>query len=397
MSGWRRCALGDVITLRSGGTPSKANPSYWDGGLPWISSKDMGPIYLHNAQDHVSESAVGNGTRSIEPGTILMVVRSMILAREVPIGITQARACFNQDLKAVIPARDIDNQFLLYWLLANRPDILGIVDEAGHGTKRIQTDRLLALPLDLPPLPTQRRIASILGAYDDLMEVNRRRIAVLEEMARGLFEEWFVRFRFPGHEAVPILHTPEGPLPEGWSFEPLGILADIQWGDTSKTKKAYTPDGYRAYSASGPDGYMSYYDFDRTGVVLSAIGAKCGKTWLARGQWSCIKNTMRFWARDGHVSTEYLFLALSDPERWPRRGAAQPFISLGDARKIKLIRPDLPTLTRFDAMASSTLALADNLRDQNERLAASRDLLLPRLISGQLSVRDAERELEEAA
>lgn len=88
--------------------------------------------------------------------------------------------------------------------------------------------------LPLPPLATQRRIASILSAYDDLIEVNRRRIAVLEEMARGLFEEWFVRFRFPGHEAVPILDTPDGALPEGWTWGTLGDLLSLPYGKALK-------------------------------------------------------------------------------------------------------------------------------------------------------------------
>lgn len=76
----------------------------------------------------------------------------------------------------------------------------------------------------LPPIETQRRIAAILGAYDDLIEVNRRRVKLLEEMARGLFEEWFVRFRFPGHETVHILDTPNGMLPDGWRW---GTASDL--------------------------------------------------------------------------------------------------------------------------------------------------------------------------
>jgi type I restriction enzyme S subunit len=249
----------------------------------------------------------------------------------------------------------------------------------------------------MPSRQNQERIAEILGAYDDLIEVNRRRVAALEEITQGLFEEWFVRFRFPGHEAVPMVDKPEGLLPEGWRWSSLGELADIQWGDTSTTKKAYVPQGYTAFSASGADGYMAHFDYDRVGVVLSAIGAKCGKTWLARGQWSCIKNTMRFWSKSEGVSTEFLYLATSEPDQWPKRGAAQPFISLGDAKKIPLVKPERSVSERFGLIASNTLEMVSNLTEQNTVLATSRDLLLPRLISGQLSVTAATRELEDAA
>ncbi len=80
------------------------------------------------------------------------------------------------------------------------------------------------MEIALPPIEEQRRIASILSGYDDLIEVNRRRVAILEEMARRLFQEWFVHLRFPGHEAVAVHDTPSGPLPEGWSCRPLGQL-----------------------------------------------------------------------------------------------------------------------------------------------------------------------------
>ena len=290
-------------------------------------------------------------------------------------------------------AGKLDDVFLKHVL--NARDIAGYI--TGAAQPKLTQANLKRIVIALPNIETQRRIASILGAYDDLIEVNRRRIAVLEEMARGLFEEWFIRFRFPGHEAVPIEDTPDGPLPKGWTLEALGALADIQWGDTSTTKKSYTPNGFRAYSASGPDGFMPKFDSDRVGVILSAIGAQCGKTWLARGQWSCIKNTMRFWARAGGVGTEYLYLALSAPDKWPKRGAAQPFISLGDARKIKILQPAKNISTRFEASVAPMLELTDTLALQNECLAAARDLLLPRLISGQLSVTQAERDVEEAA
>ncbi len=82
------------------------------------------------------------------------------------------------------------------------------------------------LIVTLPPLPIQRKIAAILSAYDDLIENNTRRIALLEEMAQALYREWFVHFRFPGHESVPLVDSPLGPIPEGWQMAKLGEVAD---------------------------------------------------------------------------------------------------------------------------------------------------------------------------
>ncbi|GBD27862.1 hypothetical protein HRbin30_03219 [bacterium HR30] len=130
--------------------------------------------------------------------------------------------------------------------------------------------------------------------------------------------------------------------PKGWRRRRLGEVADVNWGDTNTTKASYTAAGFPAFSASGLDGYLPYADFDRTGVVLSAIGADCGKTWLAKGKWSCIKNTIRFWATDPEVDTEFLYWLTRDPSFWPKRGSAQPFISQGDARAVEIAYPPLP-------------------------------------------------------
>ena len=130
--------------------------------------------------------------------------------------------------------------------------------------------------------------------------------------------------------------------PATWERAELGQVADVNWGDTRVTKAAYVPAGHVAYSASGPDGFLPYADFERVGVVVSAIGADCGKTWLAKGRWSCIKNTLRFWATHPSVDSAFLYWLTRDPAIWPKRGSAQPFISQGDARSLEIAYPPLP-------------------------------------------------------
>jgi type I restriction enzyme S subunit len=137
------------------------------------------------------------------------------------------------------------------------------------------------------------------------------------------------------------------------------------------------------------DGKLDHYDFDRKGIVLSAIGAQCGKTWLARGKWSCIKNTIRFWSKDEYVSTEFLFIATEGQDFWPRRGAAQPFISQGDAERISIVIPDRTTMKRFTTFTTATLERIATLQAQIQNLCRTRDLLLPRLLSGHIDLEAA--------
>lgn len=144
---------------------------------------------------------------------------------------------------------------------------------------------------------------------------------------------------------------------EGETYR-LGELADVSWGDTNTTKSAYETDGYPAFSASGRDGFLPYADFDRTGVVVSAIGANCGKTWLAKGQWSCIKNTMRMWSTSPLLDTEYLYWLSTRSNFFPIRGSAQPFISQGDARALRI---SLPPISEQKAIAHILGALDDKI------------------------------------
>ncbi|WP_050578450.1 restriction endonuclease subunit S [Rhizobium leguminosarum] len=392
---WRSMALGDLVTLRSGGTPSKANAEYWDGNIPWVSSKDMKSLRLQDTQDHVSEVAIGKGTRLVEANTILMVVRSMILAKELPVSITSRQMAFNQDIKAILPNDLIDNSFLLYVLLCRRDDILGLVDEAGHGTSRIQTDRLLSLPVPVPPLPIQRRIAAILGSYDDLIEVNRRRIAVLEEMTRGLFEEWFIRFRFPGHEEVPIFDTPDGPLPEGWTRASLESFVVLQRGfDLPKGRRV---DGdIPVFSAGGLHGGHNEYKVSGPGIVTGRSGTIGQVHLIMENFWPL--NTTLYVREFKRAGPAYAMLLLQhmDLSKYSG-GAAVPTLNRNHIHDIMLPAAPQALIDKFESFAFTNLQCIRTIEKQNERLAASRDLLLPRLISGQLSVAQAERELEEAA
>ena len=143
----------------------------------------------------------------------------------------------------------------------------------------------------------------------------------------------------------------------------LGAVADVNWGNTAVTKKAYVQQGFQAYSASGPDGFVDWAEHDTPGVVVSAIGAQCGKTWYAQGQWTPIKNTLWFRSTDPEVETRFLYYATADPSAWPRRGAAQPFISKGDAQDLPLMLPALET----QRAVVMILRFFDDLIENNQR------------------------------
>lgn len=254
----------------------------------------------------------------------------------------------------------------------------------------------------------QKAIAHILGTLDDKIELNRRMNETLEQMARAIFKSWFVDFepvrakmsgRWKKGESLPglpahlwdlfpdrLVPSELGDIPEGWGIVRLGDVSDLNWGDTNVTKKSYVSNGYTAFSAKGPDGFLPYYDYDRTAIVLSAIGENSGLTWLAQGKWSCIKNTMRFWSIDESLPTEYLFYATCNKIFWPLRGSAQPFISQQDARNRLIMRPIGPLGKYFGNMVEPLHKKSFYVSTESKQLASLRDILLPRLISGKIHI-----------
>jgi len=234
-------------------------------------------------------------------------------------------------------------------------------------------------------IDAQNRIAEILSALDDKIELNRQTNATLEAIAQAIFKEWFVDFNFPGATGE-LVESELGLIPEGWRVVQLGEVSDLSWGDTKTTKNSYSSEGYIAYSASGPDGYLPYYDFSRDGIVVSAIGAYSGKTWFAHGYWSCIKNTIRFWSTDDNLSNEYLYLYTSPKGFWPLRGSAQPFISQTDAREKRIIYPGNHLARYFGEVLQPLFQLIRRNDDEAFTLSQTRDSLLPKLMNGEIEV-----------
>lgn len=247
----------------------------------------------------------------------------------------------------------------------------------------------------LPPIDVQCRIAAILGAYDDLIEVNRRRIVLLESTARGLFEEWFIRFRSSGHESGEIVDTPHGPRPATWKHVRLDEILVLQRGFDLPTS-ARSPGPFFVISASGRHGVHTEAKVKGPGVVTGRSGT-IGKVHLVFEDHWPLNTTLyvKEFKRGGPAFASLLLKRLNLATS--SSGAAVPTLNRNHVHGLPIAVPPNDLVDQFEDVAMVWLRLAHNLESQIERLTASRDLLLPRLISGQLSVAAAERELLKAA
>ena len=172
---WLRVPLGECGEWRGGGTPSKSRAEFWEGTIPWVSPKDMKALHISDAQDHISEAAVeGSSVRKIPPGSLLMVVRGMILARAFPVALTTGDVTINQDMKALLPFERDMRDYLLLALRAFEPEVLATVERSSHGTCKLKTEFLHGLTMPIPPLAEQRRIVArvdqLMALVDELEE-----------------------------------------------------------------------------------------------------------------------------------------------------------------------------------------------------------------------------------
>jgi type I restriction enzyme, S subunit len=176
--GWKREPLGECARFFSGNTPSKENPDFWAGDFPWVTAKDMKTLCLTRSELGLSEK--GKAVAAIAPKqSVLVLTRGMTLLKDLPVGIAMQEVGFNQDVKAMIAKPDVDPWFLAYQLIANKPQILDLVDTAGHGTGRLDTELLKAFEIPIAPLLEQRKAVRIIQCWDDAIVTSEHRASAL--------------------------------------------------------------------------------------------------------------------------------------------------------------------------------------------------------------------------
>lgn len=189
---WPLVPLGDLVNFYSGGTPSKADEAYWSGDVPWFSARDMKTPRLSAATRHLSEDAFERTPlRKLPAGTVTLVVRGMILAHTLPVAILDVPAAINQDLKALLPRRELDPGFLAAMLRAQQAGILAQVSTAAHGTKKLDSRVLENVSIPFPPIEDQRRVAAILDHTDSLRSNRLQAIAHLDALVESVLVTMF--------------------------------------------------------------------------------------------------------------------------------------------------------------------------------------------------------------
>lgn len=186
---WKVVPLLDVCRFQSGGTPSKKNPEFWQGAIPWVSPKDMKRPRLDDVPDHISQEALESGSKLAPAGSVFVVVRGMILAKTVPVALAKVPMAINQDMKAIVPGPKLRSDFLLYALETLRENLFKKVGRSGHGTATLMGHEVAAFKIPLPDLQTQEEIASAIQNLERKKELHEEKRTQLQDLFRTLLHE----------------------------------------------------------------------------------------------------------------------------------------------------------------------------------------------------------------
>jgi type I restriction enzyme S subunit len=224
-----------------------------------------------------------------------------------------------------------------------------------------------------------------LSAYDELIKNGQQRIRILEEMIRALYREWFVHFRCPGHENHPRVLSSLGEIPQGWEVKPLFELTKVNYGKNLSIKKLADDGAYPVYGAAKIIGRFTEYTREHRTIICGCRGS-VGEMQITRPQCFVTNNSFIF---DPTHPDNFFWLYHSLKERGLRDvigGAAQPQITLEGISSVEIVTPPLPVRTRYQQTVSAMFEQVWTLDRQTQNLCRTRDLLLPRLLSGDCAV-----------
>ncbi len=186
---WDVVKLSSVCSFQSGGTPSKQNPGFWEGTIPWVSPKDMKRPRLADVTDHISQEALESGSKLAPAGSVFVVVRGMILAKTVPVALAEVPMAINQDMKAIVPGTKLRSDFLLYALETLRGALFKKVGRAGHGTAILMSSEIANFKIPLPDLNTQHQVAAAIHTLETKKELHEQKLAHLQYLFRTLLHD----------------------------------------------------------------------------------------------------------------------------------------------------------------------------------------------------------------
>lgn len=368
--------LGTVSRGRSRHRPRDAAHLY-GGPHPFIQTGDVkhAGLYINSFTQTYTEAGLAQS--KLWPAGTLCITIAANIADTAILGID---ACFPDSVIGfVADPKRADTRFVKY-LFDATIKIRAQQFSQGATQDNLSQEKLLSLEFEIPEVEEQKRIADILSSYDDLIDNNRRRMALLEDSARQLYREWFVRLRFPGHEHTPMVDG----VPQGWERAPLESALVLQRGFDLPTQDRQDGE-VPIYGSTGILGHHNQAKAAAPGVVTGRSGTLGEVQYVDQDYWPL--NTA-LWVKEFKRVTPLfaLFLLREMDLKQFNGGASVPTLDRKSVHRVDVLIPSQQMLRTFDELAVDVFAQVKKLASQNQKLRQARDLLLPRLMNGELAV-----------
>jgi type I restriction enzyme S subunit len=399
------------------GTQLKAS-DYVEHGTPVINVRNigLGTIRTEKLEFLAPETVERLSSHLLRSGDIVFgrkgAVERHVLIRREQNGWFQGSDC----LRLRISGSRLDSRFVSYSFLTDEHK-QWMMNQCSHGATMASLNQeiIWRIQLRFPALKTQRKIAAILSAYDDLIENNTRRIAILEEMAQAIYREWFVHFRFPGHEQARFVDSPLGRIPEGWR---VAVLSDVAEINALSVKKGKEPHEINYVDIAS----VSTGRIDEVRPLRFAEAPGRARRVLRHGDviWSTVRPNRKSFClvldppsnmigSTGFAVVSctkapfsYVYLAITTEDFVGylvnhATGSAYPAVNSSDFEKATILVPNGQILQKFHELVEPMVLKINRMLSKNRILREARDLLLPKLISGQLDVEALDIETGELA
>ena len=367
------------VNIFSGGTPSTKNEKFWNGEFYWLSSGETKNSYIRKTEKTITKLGVEkSSTRLAKIGDIVIASAGQGKTRgQVAYCLTDTY--INQSIIAIRTKKELLNSQYLFYNLSSRYNELRLLSDSSSSRGSLTVKIFEELDIDLPKIEKQNKIAKILSNYDDLIENNNKRIKILEEMAQKIYKEWFVDFKFPGHETATFRQTKLG--------------SEVMPKKGKNITKATIKEGNVPVVAGGiePAYYHNVPNTIAPVITVSASGANAGYINLYHNDiWasdcSFIDSTMTPYVYYYYLLLKYNQVKVTNMQR----GAAQPHVYPQDLAQLKFDIPDENVIKKFNDLIAPIFEQIANLTIKNTNFKQIRDLLLPRLISGEIDVEKLE-------
>ena len=386
---WRKVKLGTLGLDISDGNYSSKYPKKSDfvkAGVPFIRADNIkdGRVVWSDMKYISREKHQELQKGHLKKNDVLITTRGEI-GRIARVGDEFIDSNINAQIVRINTKGILDQRYFFYFLLGKSRKGYFQSIQTGTALQQLPIGQLRLVDLEFPEnLTDQKRIADILSAFDDKIELNNKISRTLEAMAQAIFKEWFVKFRFPGHEKVKMVDSELGKIPEKWKVKPLGELAQIRYGKDLPTRYL-TKTGFPVYGGNGVIGFSEKYLFDVPKIIVGCRGAFSGNIFRTENKSFVTHNSLI--VDSDILKINFLFYCLKNRNvKSTVTGSAQPQITINELNQLEIILPELAMIKNFEETASNLNNKIDQIEKENQKLSALRDLLLPKLMSGEIRV-----------